>query len=387
MRGMSLRFQHQPGRVALLAAVLLFSGLTWAGPSLPHLGEYPQGSPRHATEPTTESEAEDTEPAPPALCPASERDYRKSLLITAFPRRGEASANGGGLQGMERALPEWLANHLAGSGTTFHQQVLSASFPAGSPGETGQRARQLARDTQSQLILTGELLDLGMANPSDLLNPGLLTRGRNAAVSTFGLNEAWDSRQRHLVLQLTLLNGLTGHPVFRREYRLSGVWDPRHPDRAHFGTPAFWKTGYGENVEKLLAQAGAELAEAIRCQPLVARLERTAPGAPALLRAGAIQGLQTGDQLPLHRVSLRAIPGEYRQYRAQLMDSGARLTVLSVKPHSSRVRVEGHRTLYGEHLAVTPLRTSSEEAEERAPEGPEERPENGSMQLGQRPAL
>ncbi|WP_347330668.1 flagella assembly protein FlgT middle domain-containing protein [Marinimicrobium locisalis] len=343
--------------LAVLLAAMLTMG-TQAGPSLPHLGDYPQGDPRRvgAAEPTTEEEAATQPEAPSALtlCPAQERVYRKSLLVTAFPRRGDASANGGGLQGAEQALPEWLAGRLANSGALFHHQTLNASLPMGSPAETAQQARQLARERQTQLVLTGALLDLGMARPKDLLNPDLITRGRNATVSTFGLNEEWDTRQRHFVLHLELLDGVTGNAVFRHEYRLRGVWNPKHPARARFGTPAFWETDYGEKVEQLLMEAGAHLEEAIRCQPLVARLNRAAPGSAPLLEAGRVQGLETGDRLPLHRVSLRQIPGEYRLYTAHLLASGATLTVVRAYAHSSEVKLEGDWALYGEHLAVAP---------------------------------
>lgn len=338
----------------LLAATLSLGA--HAGPSLPHLGDYPQGDPHRTagSGPEDNANAAPATPPPMTLCPTQGRSYRKSLLVTAFPRRGDASANGGGLQGAEQALPEWLAGRLADTGALFHHQTLGASLPLGTPAETAQRAREMARERQAQLVLTGALLDLGMARPKDLLNPGLITRGRNAAVSTFGLNEEWDTRQRHFVLHLELLDGVTGNAVFRHEYRLRGVWNPNHPGRARFGTPAFWETDYGQKVEQLLTEAGTHLEEAIRCQPLVARLNRSAPGAVPLLEAGRVQGLEAGDRLPLHRVSLRQIPGEYRQYTAHLLASGATLLVERAYAHSSEVRLEGDWALYGEHLAVTP---------------------------------
>lgn len=374
-----------PTLTVFLAAALTMGAQ--AGPSLPHLGDYPQGDSRRAAAITPEKAAAAPHEAPPlALCPAHDRSYRKSLLVTAFPRRGEASANGGGLQGAEEALPEWLVGRLVNSGALFHHQRLNTSLPLGTPAETAQQARQLARERQAQLVLTGALLDLGMARPKDLLNPDLITRGRNATVSTFGLNEEWDTRQRHFVLHLELLDGVTGNAVFRHEYRLRGVWNPKHPGRARFGTPAFWETDYGEKVEELLTEAGTHLEEAIRCQPLVARVNRTAPGSPPLLEAGRVQGLEAGDRLPLHRVSLRQVPGEYRQYTAHLLASGATLTVARAYAHSSEVTLEGGWALYGEHLAVTPgpgTETASHQAS--PPPDPQAREASGEAEAGKAP--
>ncbi|WP_027330437.1 flagella assembly protein FlgT middle domain-containing protein [Marinimicrobium agarilyticum] len=376
---------HSRFRLAAWLAAVTLTFSAQAGPSLPHLGEYPQGDFRQSsTAPDAEPTSAEIAPEALGLCPVDTRAYRKSLLVMAFPRRGDASANGGGLQGAELALPQWLAGRLANSGALFHHQAINANLPLGSPAETAQQARQLARERQAQLILAGAVLDLGMARPKDLLNPDLITRGRNAAVSTFGLNEEWDTRQRHFVLHLELLDGVTGNAVFRHEYRLRGVWNPDHPGRARFGTPAFWETDYGQKVEQLLTEASSHLEEAIRCQPLVARLNRRTPGSAPLLEAGRVQGLEAGDRLPLYRVSLRQVPGEYRQYTAHRLASGATLTVVRAYAHSSEVRLEGDWALYGEHLAVTPG-PGSETASHQASPPPDPQTDEASGEAGEAP--
>lgn len=352
-------------RALALLLITALTGPATAGPSQPNFGSHPQGKHGQHTaqyvvapaadpeEPMATEPQADNKPEVPRACPTGGREYRKSLLITAFPRREQAGANAGGLWGAEQALAERIGAHLAGGGQLFQYQLIPDSLPEDSTNP-GQPIRQLAREYDTQLVLSGTLHDLGMAHPKDALNPGLITRTRNAAVNTLRLNPEWDTRQRDFVLQLELHDGATGQPVFSQDYRLQGIWDPKHPERARFGTPAFWKTEYGQEIEKVMAEASADLNEALRCQPLIARLDRPLSGAPTLLNAGQAQGLRAGDRLPLHRVSLRQIPGEYRQYSAHRLDSGAHLRVERVYPHYSEVRLESATTLHGEHLAVTP---------------------------------
>lgn len=310
----------------------------------------PPAEPQMApAEPTTAKETAGSQ------CSAGERHYRKSLLITAFPRRREAGTNAGRLWHAERELPALLGARLAETGHLTRYQLLDKSLPARAADahRTQQLTRQLAREADTQLVLTGELEDMGMARPRDALDPGWLVQARNGAVGLIGMTD-WDSRQRHLALTLRLVDGVTGQTRFERRFALDAVWNPEQGERARFGTPDFWDTDYGQALESTMAQAADELAEAIRCQPLVARLEPERIGAPRLLEAGRVQGVREGDQLPLYRLSQRPVPGQYRQYRARLLDSGARLTVVRVHDHYSEVRLEGEPRLYGEHLAITP---------------------------------
>lgn len=358
------------GALALLASALLGQPAS-GGVDQPRLersgndwlaGRWSGGTEKNAMGPPDDEPAP-TEEAPtpsvpqPAsddyLCPAEQRDYRKSLLITSFGRRRQASNNAGRLWHAERELPALVGAALADSGRVFRYQLLERSLPLRSRGASAQRVRELAREHRTQLVLSGELEDMGMARPRDAIDPGWLTRTRNAAVSSVGLSD-WDTRQRQFALTLRLREGPTGRTVFERRFQVRAIWNPEQAGRARFGSPDFWETEYGEKIAALVERAATSVAEAIRCQPLVARLDTGGTATAPILHAGRAQGLAEGDRLPLHRLDYRSIAGEYRQYRAQLLDSGVRLTVERVHEHYSEVRLEGSPKLYREHLAVTP---------------------------------
>lgn len=372
---------HSSALRAITSALCLLALPVVAGPSLPHLGDHPQGQtgrvePTPWTLPWTwrtsasdadaaHSEADDPETTEPEtialdgsapLCPASARQYRKSLLITAFPRRTPASSNAGRLHGAEQHLPQMLGEQLAGSGQLSGLQKIGQALPraADNPTRRAQQVRQLAHRSDAQLVLTGELVELAMAQDRAALAPGLLNRGRNALVGGLRLNPDWDTRQRDFVLELSLLDGLTGEPLYTQQFHRRGIWNPKRAERTAFGAPGFWETDYGEKIRGLMEEVGAELNEAIRCVPLAARLEAARPGQPLILHAGVEQGLHPGDRLPLYRVAKRAVQGEYRQYSAHLIQSEARVTVREAYPDYSVVDLEGDGPLRGTHVALSP---------------------------------
>lgn len=341
-----------------------------AGPSLQNMGSHPQGRAGRAQQEWRLVEPDPSNPEgseltstdrsvreqTPLQCPVSARNYRKALLITAFPRREQVSSNLGGLHGAELQLPQLLGEKLSESGSVWHQRQLSRSLPSSpsEPARLAQQVRQLAHNADAQLVLTGEVLDMSLTNVRDVQAPGLVTRSRNSLVNRFNLSPDWDTRQRDFVLQLELKDGVTGEPVFRQQYRTRGVWNPKRGREAGFGSPQFWDTHYGEQIEALLRTASAEVGEAIRCQPLASRLETARPGQPLVLSAGSGQGLQPGDRLPLYRLAQRPIAGAYRQYQAQLIDTGERVRVIESHRQHSVVQVEGEQPLSGSYLALTP---------------------------------
>lgn len=361
------RQQHQKSRclrATLLAVALCLPVTGLAGPSSPNMGIAAQGQPGRAQitdpeAPQPRAPSSYSEAHTPLQCPLSERDYRKSLLLSAFARRQPASSNAGGLHEAEQQLPELLGERLVQSQSVWRFKTLGQSLPSADPApyRRAQQVRQLAGQTDSQLVLTGELLDMSLASMRDTQAPGLFTRSRNSLVHRLNLNPDWDTRQRDLVLQLQLLDGATGEPVFERQYRTRGAWNPKRKERMAFGSPQFWATDYGQEVAALLDRASAEFGEAIRCQPLVGKLEPTRPGQPLMLQAGANQGLAPGDRLPLYKVAQRPIPGAYRQNTAHLIDSGKRVTVTEAHPDHSLVRLESELSLRGAYLALTPRPT------------------------------
>lgn len=299
--------------------------------------------------------AENSLSSPRGACPAAGQAYRKKLLITAFPRREQSSSNVGALHDVEHALPALLAERLRQSQAVADSQLLAQGLTsdAGLPGPSvAQAARRLAKHHQVQLVLSGEVLDMSMTQPGEGFSPGLASRARNGLVATFGLPSSWDSRQRHFVLQLTLRDGITGELLARHQYHSQGAWNADRPHRVGFDSPRFWKTDYGEALADLIDRASADLAKQIRCQPLTASLDMPTSAGRIILHSGMDQGLKAGDRLRLYKVIFRAVPGEYRVYRAHLVGSAAHIEVREPRGSYSLAQLHSNITLHGRYVAL-----------------------------------
>ena len=289
-----------------------------------------------------------------ALCPAAR--YRKNLLITQFPRREMASTNAGHLYHVEGQLPRLLGAQLNAHPAIADVRLLNASLPnnhaAGTPQHT-QQVRKLARAQNVQLILSGEIIDMSMARPGDTYTPSLASRARNGLATATYLRPL-DTRQRNLVFQLTLHDGITGAALQQWHYHSQGVWAPRRPHSVGFGSPQFWRTDYGKQIADTLALASTELADEISCVPLIASLDMKAGPAQIIVHSGTEQQLSTGDTLRLYQVITRPIPGAYQLHRSHLVDSQVELEIQEAHARYSMGRLSDELDVrHGHYVALS----------------------------------
>lgn len=289
-------------------------------------------------------------------CPSGANQYRKSLLITAFPQRLPGSSNNGGLQAVEQRLPALLGEQLANRHAIDRPRLVALGLPNSrthSSLELAQQARQLAEEGKAQLILSGEIVDMSMARPNDSFNPGIGSRARNTLVQALKLSPKFDSRQRDFVFEITLRDAITGAALLQRQYHTTGTWEPAPRQAPGFDSPAFWKTHYGEQVAELVERASDDLAKEIQCQPLMASLDLSAGAGRVMVHGGFNQGLKAGDQLQLYKLVFRTVPGEYQLYRAHLLDAQLKLTLKELEAGYSLATLSTDLELHGRYVALT----------------------------------
>lgn len=298
-------------------------------------------------------------------CPSGANQYQKSLLITAFPQRLPGSSNNGGLQAVEHRLPELLAEQLADHKAIDTPRLVAlglANSRTHSSLELAQQARQLAEASKAQLVLSGEIVDMSMARPKDSFNPGIGSRTRNTFVRALKLDPKFDSRQRDFAFEITLRDAITGTALLQRQYHTTGTWEPKPRQAPGFGSPAFWKTHYGQQVAQLIERASEELAREIQCQPLMASLNLTPGTDRVVVHSGVNQGLTAGEQLNLYKLVFRTVPGEYQLYRAHLLDAQQKLTLEELAPGYSVAVLPPDLELRGRYIASTLAASSLAEA-------------------------
>ena len=152
---------------------------------------------------------------------------QKSLLVTAFPRLNPNSSNAGALADAEHQLPKLLSQQVAAARITVTPILLDESLPSttlSTDNLLAQQIQKLARSQRTQLVLTGEILDMTMTHPEATYNPGLYTRFLNGLFDFIEVRNRFDKRERLFSFNVNLRDGFTGQTLFSKRYDTFGVW-------------------------------------------------------------------------------------------------------------------------------------------------------------------
>lgn len=286
----------------------------------------------------------------------SEAVYQKSLAITHFPRTEANSSKAGRLYKIESWLPEQLAQHLA-----QHQPVTTTRLPFGlersdqaTEVQLAEDVKSLGRDHRVQFLLTGKILDMSMINSDTTYQPGLYRRMVNGVHDGLHINTRLDKRDRIFSFYLNLRDGFTGQTLFQQHYSTYGIWKLASPAGVDVSSPRFGQSDYGQQVRNLVAQASADVARAINCQPYIARADMRPGQQQIVLHGGAHNGLRAGDKLELYQLVMRPINGEYQAYDTRLVRRNAAVELQEVYSTYSVALVHSDFLLSGQFLAVSP---------------------------------
>lgn len=289
-------------------------------------------------------------------CASSDHNsLQKSLLLTAFPRLTPTTSSAGDLADADYLLPQLLGNQL----TAKHSAITPVHLPEALPSADisseqllSQQTRQLARKQHTQLVLSGEIVDMAMANPSATYNPGLYRRFMNGVYDLLPIKTHFDKRERLFSFKVNLRDGFTGQSLFSKTYGTYGIWG--ETGKVGFATPKFWDSDYGDQVKSLIAKAASEVGDVVQCQPFIALVD-TRPGqTQLLLQGGANNGLRAGDTLTLYQLVVQGSENNYDQHNTRLVNRNTAIQLSEVYPSHSLGVISGTTYLTGQFLAVAP---------------------------------
>ncbi|WP_221800849.1 flagella assembly protein FlgT [Oceanobacter mangrovi] len=268
---------------------------------------------------------------PEAMCAATEQHYRKAIAIAGFGLARPMQATLGQLQNIEQDLPRLLVNQL--NRGRFIQALDATRIslyqdPRRAPSlETSQQrlttSVALATQLGAQYVVSGVVRELGEAQSQGRVAPA--ANGSWAAL--VGLEKA--PPQREFVAELFIHDGLSGAMLFQRSYETKGAWTPKPNAMIGFGTPAFWQTPYGGQVDNLMAAMVEDIGEVIRCQPFMARIVASR-GNRLHIEASAAAGLRPGDKLQVYRTG--TFYNLDLEPRTELTDMATEVVVKQVQP-------------------------------------------------------
>ena len=305
--------------------------------------------------PVTESQAEVRQLGNNQCTASANNSFQKTLLVTAFPRINPVSSSAGALSDVEQQLPQLLSQQLVEKHMALVPVQLGHSLPnsaISSDHLLAQQVQQIARNQHTQLVLSGEVIDMTMAHPEATYSPGIYRRFVNGIFDTIGLKNHFDKRDRVFSFQVSLRDGFTGQTLFNKRYDTYGVWASRKD--TGFGTPLFWESDYGEQVKELIKFASREIGQVIQCQPFIAQIDSRAGQTQILLQGGANNGLRTGDTLSLYQMIVQGSETTYDQHQVRLVNRNAAIELREVFPSHSIGVINGSTFLTGQFLAVAP---------------------------------
>lgn len=286
---------------------------------------------------------------------SSDVQLQKSVLVMAFSQRKPTDANAGDLYQVEYQLPQYLSQQLADKRSTIAPQYVDQALAMNTGSSETQleiHSQRLGRSYRSQIIVSGEILDMAMAQPEATYNPSLYRRFVNGSLDLLGVRTSFDKRDRLFSFQVNLRDGFTGQQLFSKRYDTYGLW--KTTKRVGFGTPLFWQSDYGQQVKGLVKMASDELSEVIKCQPFIAQIESRPGQTQVILQGGANNGLHAGDTLALYQLVIQGSETRYQEHDVRLVNRNAAIELREVYPSHSVGVVDGSSYLNGQFLALAP---------------------------------
>ncbi|MBE8718899.1 flagellar assembly protein T N-terminal domain-containing protein [Cellvibrio polysaccharolyticus] len=246
--------------------------------------------------------------------------YNRDVLITGFPREKPQSSQVGQLHNIDTDFSTEIARRLYPAHQVLIQDEPSLSLTSrtryASPSvQASEAVKSLASKYQVQMVIAGSIVDLSMLYPEDYARQTQASKTIRKIGNLFAGKDsnklATDVRARHFALRLVVYDGISGSPIFDKDYADIGIWDARFTEITGFGSPRFWQTAYGRKVSEVINEAVNDAGKKINCQPFMvtARLHGQAPGNRVYIFAGANHGVKIGDAFDINHRSGTQFPG------------------------------------------------------------------------------
>lgn len=288
------------------------------------------------------------------LCPEPfANSYKKSVGFVSFPRVKPSSSNLGALHQVEQHLPMLIGANLRNRHTMLTPAQIGGSLAnVNNYGElaTATQVQALARQNRVQFFVSGEVDDMSLSFPNTIDKPSYYTLFVSGAHNLLHINTPLDKRSRVFSFTLQVRDGFTGQLIFNNQYQTFGKWKAIPEADVGFGSPRFWLTDYGKQVQHLVAKASDDLASAIQCQPYMARIDSRPHQKQVVIHSGANNGLRAGDTLELYQLVYQPITGSYQQFDTRLMKRNGRVYLTEIYPSHSIGHVVDETLLSGQYL-------------------------------------
>ncbi|MFP8966527.1 flagellar assembly protein T N-terminal domain-containing protein [Pokkaliibacter sp. CJK22405] len=266
--------------------------------------------------------------------PGQTSNYRKNVVIAAFPLVHPDDATLGRIGNISQDLSQEMARRMQGTPglnliPSGQLQVLPASTAptAGELPNISLALPILRHMTNIQYVISGRLTDLSLAPVGQSKLPSVIDPENLRQYLPFV-----EGRYRQFAIEVFIHDANDGQLIWQHSYSTQGAWISDHTQSVGFGTATFWKSLYGQAVNLTLNDIDAHVGDLLQCQPFNARIIRS-EGPRLLVNAGRQAGLRVGDTLQVYRQ--RYDYGPQGDVYPQLDDTGSTAKVTSIQGDSS----------------------------------------------------
>ncbi|WP_293748695.1 flagellar assembly protein FlgT [uncultured Paraglaciecola sp.] len=219
-----------------------------------------------------------------ALCAAS--DYKKNIVTTWYNINKRQQAAVGNLYDFGKVLANKLKEE---SQNHARHSIIHRVEPYYlTPLDTEKKATafNLAKKTEAQYVLFGEILEFAVETPK-----------------TSGL-AFWksDQSERNLTLAFSMYDGNSGEMVFQTTQNMSAQWNFDLHASLDSNSRQLWDSTFGSETEKLIQSVIQSIDESVSCLPAYGRVLKVT-GESLSINIGKHNGVKQGDKLTLFQVN------------------------------------------------------------------------------------
>jgi len=214
-------------------------------------------------------------------------DTISKIALTKFPIRHRQQAATGGIYNLGQQTANQLFKILASHRGSFKATKLlnieqSLTSQKSSPGQVITAIQTLAQHADAQYLLTGELIDISMHQPTS---------------KWYGL--ASHDPKRQFELAMTLFDGNNSEIVWSETYTTQGSWIEESTRTVDVKSSGFWNSPYGNAISNQLQRIASDLNQELYCNELKGSIVNI-DNQQLTINLGSNHGVKVGDKFSVY---------------------------------------------------------------------------------------
>lgn len=219
-----------------------------------------------------------------ALCTAS--DYKKNIVTTWYDINKRQQAAVGNLYDFGKVLADKLQEEAKNYARYSFINRVQPYYLNPANKEKKSTAFSLAKKTDAQFVLFGEILEFGV---------------ETYKTSSLAFWKS-DQHKRNLTLSFSMYDGNTGEMVFQNTHNIFAIWDFEPHRSINSNSEQLWNSPFGLATKELIREAVQSIDESVSCLPAFGRVLNVA-GESLNINIGKHNGVKQGDVLTLFQVN------------------------------------------------------------------------------------